>query len=103
MNIYSSLNGGGGNNYLIRTPSLNEHKNILYNSDLNGSITIGNDSTWNKVSIFCWNQDNTIDAGYTKREDNRFNAYENKNEYYWYTSSSTKVYGYRPVIEYRDI
>lgn len=99
MNTYSSLNGGGGNNYLIRTPSLNEHENILYNSDLNGSITIGHDSTWNKVS-YCWNQDNKTDTGYIRNETNRFNQgfYVNKNEYNYSGS-----HGYRPVIEYRDI
>ena len=91
---------GGGNNYLIRTPSLNEHENILYNSDLNGSITIGNNSTWNKGSIFCWNQDNKNNTGYIRNETNRFNQgfYLNKNEYYDYG-----MHGYRPVIEYRDI
>lgn len=89
---------GGGNNYLIRTPSLNEHENILYNSDLNGSITIGNNSTWNK-SIFCWNQDNKTDTGYIRKETNRFSErdYVNKNAY------NSNVFGYRPVIEYRDI
>ena len=99
MNTYSSLNGGG-NNYLIRTPSLNEHENILYNSDLNGSITIGNDSTWNKVSIYCWNQDNKTDTGYIRNENDRFNqgSYLNKNELHYYTT-----HAYRPVIEYRDI
>lgn len=99
MNTYSSLNGGG-NNYLIRTPSLNEHENILYNSDLNGSITIGNNSTWNR-SIFCWNQDNKTDTGYIRRENNRFNEgyYVNKTDPWSYSN----MYGYRPVIEYRDI
>ena len=99
MNTYSSLNGGG-NNYLIRTPSLNEHENILYNSDLNGSITIGNDSTWNKGSLYCWNQDNKTDTGYVRREDNMSNVYVNKNECYY---SYSRTHGYRPVIEYRDI
>ena len=92
---------GGGNNYLIRTPSLNEHENILYNSDLNGSITIGNDSTWNKGSIFCWIQDNKTDTGYIRIENNRFSEgyYVNKNEFYFHYTMN----GYRPVIEYRDI
>lgn len=90
----------GGGNYLIRTPSLNEHENILYNSDLNGSITISNDSTWNKGSIYCWNQDNTIDVGYIRREDDRASKYDNKNAI---LLSYLNTYGYRPVIEYRDI
>ena len=93
---------GGGNNYLIRTPSLNEHENILYNSDLNGSITIGNNSTWNKGGNICWNQDNKTDTGYIRIENNRFaegGQYVNKNAYYLYAN----MYGYRPVIEYRDI
>ena len=102
MNTYSSLNGGG-NNYLIRTPSLNEHKNILYNSDLNGSITIGNDSTWNKRSIYCWDQDNKTDTGYMIEENNGYDSYENKNSYYYNYNSIRHGYGYRPVIEYRDI
>lgn len=92
---------GGGNNYLIRTPSLNEHKNILYNSDLNGSITIGNDSTWNKRSIYCWNQNNKTYTSYIIREDDRADRYDNKNATSVYGYSI--VYGYRPVIEYRDI
>lgn len=91
----------GGGNYLIRTPSLNEHENILYNSDLNGSITIGNDSTWNKGSIFCWNQDNKTDNGNSRRENKRFEECGSRHK--TLTSSSYIIHGYRPVIEYRDI
>ena len=95
---------GGGNNYLIRTPSLNEHENILYNSDLNGSITIGNDSTWNNIGpIFCWNQDNKTNTGYIRREPNRFGEGYYKNKA-WDADYYNNAYGgYRPVIEYRDI
>lgn len=92
---------GGGNNYLIRTPSLNEHENMLYNSDLNGSITIGNNSTWNKGSMFCLIQDNTTDTGYSRRENKRFEEYGYRHK--TLTSSSYIIHGYRPVIEYRDI
>ena len=38
--------GGGNSLNIIRVPSVNEAKNIILSSDLNGSITPGNSNTW---------------------------------------------------------
>ena len=62
MNNYISfLNVGGGNNLnLIRIPSLDEMKNIITKSDLNGNITPWDVNVWHfATSHYNWLQNNS--------------------------------------------
>ena len=95
--------GGGNNNVIIRIPFLNEFKNIIFKSDLNGSITPGSSLVWNKVSydpyvLLTWSQNNYVENAYSVDEYAESNTHNNKD----YTYEYYNRYAFRPIIEYRE-
>lgn len=108
-NIHNnSLNGGGNDNVIIRIPFLNEFNNIIFKSDLNGSITPGSNLVWNKelsnLNLKTWSQNNYVEkaylvnerAGSTDRDDDKAKTYYRPN------NSTIYIYTFRPIIEYRE-
>ena len=107
MNIHNnSLNvGGGNNNVIIRIPFLNEFRNIIFKSDLNGSITPGSNLVWNKALSYrnTWSQNNHVEKAYLVDESKEINDRNNKAAtYYQPNNSTTYIYTFRPIIEYRE-
>ena len=92
--------GGGNNNVIIRIPSLNEFNNIIFKSDLNGSITPGSNLVWNKAvsNLSTWSQNNYAGNAFFVNELSEFDNEKNKDA----TSYSSIVYAFRPIIEYRE-
>ena len=64
INIKSDMGGGNSLN-IIRVPSVNEAKNIILSSDLNGSITPSDTKVWWQVNPFglMWTQNNINTEG----------------------------------------
>ena len=63
-NIKSDMGGGNSLN-LIRIPSLDEMKNIIFSSDLNGNITPSSSSVWNWSNyLYRQSQNNPTDYAY---------------------------------------
>ena len=98
INIKSDMGGGNSLN-IIRIPSVNEAKNIILNSDLNGSITPGNSNTWQYDRYYVMLYQNN------KNE----NAFVTKNGAMaaFYDKSYISIFGegsitFNPVIEYRE-
>lgn len=97
--------GGGNNNVIIRIPFLNEFRNIIFKSDLNGSITPGSNLVWNKeLSKFhTWSQNNYVEKAYSVNERAESNDRSNKAVTYYRPNNSTiYIYTFRPIIEYRE-
>ena len=100
----SSLNRGGGNSLnLIRIPSINEVKNIIVSSDLNGTITPGNMNTWQIYDTWTtwWTQNNSNDFVYLRALNVSHTELVNKNET-WEGNYWNKPICFRPVIEYKE-
>ena len=102
INIKSDMGGGNPLN-IIRIPSLNEIKNIIFKSDLNGSITPGNSNTWKiYMNYMMWSQNNKNDIAYAAEMMNSkmsTNSFEK--------SATGAVYGgditsFHPFIEYSE-
>lgn len=96
--------GGGNSLNIIRVPSVNEAKNIIFNSDLNGNITSGSNLVWNYnlVSNFSWLQNNnTIMAHATGVNYQGIIVHDRslnkENDIY-----RGDPYNFRPIIEYRE-
>ena len=83
--------GGGNNNVIIRIPFLNEFRNIIFKSDLNGSITPGSNFVWNKVlsDIWTWSQNNYVENAYLVDERAGSNEHDNKAKAYYRPNNST--------------
>ena len=96
--------GGGNNNVIIRIPSLNEFNNIIFKSDLNGSITPGSNLVWNKaLSNLCtWSQNNYAEKAYLMDERAEGNKLNNKDKNSAVYSNGTYRFTFRPIIEYRE-
>ena len=87
--------GGGNNNVIIRIPFLNEFRNIIFKSDLNGSITPGSNLVWNKAlsNLRTWSQNN--DKGYASLAYEFGEIYDHDNKavtYYSPNNSTTYIY-----------
>lgn len=58
--------GGGNSLNLIRVPSLDEMRNIIFSSDLNGKITPSSHNVWNwEFYLYRQSQYNTTDCSYS--------------------------------------
>ena len=65
INIKSDMGGGNPLN-IIRIPSLNEMKNIIFSSDLNGKIAPSSHSVWNWSDyLYRQSQYNSADYSYS--------------------------------------
>ena len=93
--------GGGNNNVIIRIPFLNEFRNIIFKSDLNGSITPGSSLVWNKLLFnHCtWSQDNYVESAFLVDELKEGHNPENKAAISY---SSNRYTAFRHIIEYRE-
>ena len=79
---------------------MNEFRNIIFKSDLNGSITPGSNLVWNKALFYLrtWSQNNYAENAYLVDERAEGDSVENKAA----TSYSSNSYTFRPIIEYRE-
>ena len=100
---------GGNNNVIIRIPFLNEFRNIIFKSDLNGSITPGSNLVWNRVPYeiynWCtWSQNNYVENAYLVDElaASESHNQNNKAKTSYFNSYNYYTYAFRPIIEYRE-
>lgn len=100
-NIKSDMGGGNPLN-LIRVPSLNEVKNIIFSSDLNGSITIKNINTWqfNNIRTPWWIQNNDNKFAYASSLIDINLAHDDKT--YIVNSDLGNPLCFHTVIEFRE-
>ena len=79
---------------------MNEFRNIIFKSDLNGSITPGSNFVWNKelFNLYTWSQNNYVENAYSVDEYAESNTHNNKD----YTYEYYNRYTFRPIIEYRE-
>ena len=80
---------------------MNEFRNIIFKSDLNGSITPGSNFVWNKAlfNLRTWSQNNYVENAYLVDElAEESDTVENKAA----ASYSSNKYAFRPIIEYRE-
>ena len=102
----TSLNGGGNSLNIIRVPSVNEARKIIFKSDLNGNITPGSNLVWNKAlsNLRTWSQNNDVGNAYLVDEHAESNEHNNKAATYHRhpNNSTTYIHTFRPIIEYRE-
>ena len=84
---------------------MNEFRNIIFKSDLNGSITPGSNLVWNKALSYriTWSQNNDVGNAYLVDEHAESNEHNNKAATYYHPNNSTTyIHTFRPIIEYRE-
>ena len=110
-NYNSSLIGGGNSLNIIRVPSVNEAKNIILNSDLNGSTTPSDVNTWHWIqNYYWWNQNNldkqshTTGMRFSSSHVEFIDIYTLKDLTYkdYQINNTRMIYLLRPIIEYRE-
>ena len=81
---------------------MNEFRNIIFKSDLNGSITPGSNLVWNKAlsNRNTWSQNNYVENAYLVAEFAESDALNNKDSTNY--NNNTYSYTFRPIIEYRE-
>lgn len=97
--------GGGNSLNIIRLPSVNEVKNIIFTTDLNGSITPWDVNVWHWITNYLWwSQNNENDTAYaTGSQISNPIAYKNpflKNT--TYNQAWSMIYVFGPIIEYKE-
>ena len=97
---------GGGNYFnIIRVASMNEVKNIIFSSDLNGSITPSDGNTWqcNKSTFVMWSQNNVNAVAYVIGNSGAGAAtfgFEKNTLFSSIWSGKAMLFG--PIIEYSE-
>ena len=83
---------------------MKEAENIIFKSDLNGSITPGSNLVWNKAlsNLRTWSQNNDVGNAYLVDEHAESNEHNNKAATYYHpNSSSVYLHTFRPIFDYR--
>lgn len=98
INIKSDMGGGNPLN-IIRIPSINEGRNIIVSSDLNGSITPGNSYTWqyNNSSHAMMYQNNKNELALAYKENDWIQP-----TFYDKSTIFTRGNSFHTVIEFRE-
>ena len=103
--IFPSMGGGGNNLNLIRVPSLNEVENIIFTTDLNGTISPSDTNVWHWiVNYHRWSQNNVNGNSYvTGLQSGQGGIYKGlclKNGLY--DSAWGQIFVFSPIIEYNE-